>query len=323
MLSVAVILYNPEQIGIEQVYVNIMSYAEFINKQYNGRVYLIDNSPLYSQERESYLKTIPGSFYYHNKNQGGIAGAQNFACNKAIQDGYEWIMTMDQDSNFEKEDLDYYLQLFTEWQLQDSSAKSFTPRVYFADGAIPTFTKLIRFKILSPIKRIILRQKNLQKAGTPVNMHDWKGPEIEYPTLFVPASANIINLKIWEQLGKFDESLIIDQVDNDFNIRLTDAGYKIIKFNKPAFSHYLGEKKFTIFNKHTPHYNSFRLYYIFRNHLIMINRYPKYQKEYKKILKYFIIENCIFNWKAISNIFLFLKAYKDYQYYVKQDANNK
>ncbi len=310
-LAVAVILYKPESIGLEVVRKNIESYADFIYTQVRGGVYIIDNTPASNSVREECFKKIPGAFYYHNKNDGGIAGAQNYACKKALEDGFEWIMTMDQDSSFDEKNLSEYIKLFSEYSEKDSKAKSFTLRVHRIDRDILSLPEIVRFKILSPIKRKLLR---LDSSKMPVPGSEfYNGPAIDYPELFIPASTNIISLSVWQKLGGFDESLFIDQVDNDFSIRLTDSGYKIVRFNDIVFSHKLGEKKFTIMTKHQPHYDSFRLYYIFRNHLVMLKRYPKHRDAYSHQLKWFIVENLVFSWAALKNILIFIRAYKDYK----------
>ena len=49
---------------------------------------------------------------------------------------------------------------------------------------------------------------------------------IEYPERVI-ASGNIINLQAWNKVGRFDNSLFIDEVDHDFCHRLTQEKYKI------------------------------------------------------------------------------------------------
>lgn len=324
-LAVAVILYKPEKISLEKICNNIISYADFIyDKNGKGGVYIIDNSPNCSEELLTHLRN-KGYYYYQNKNIGGIAGAQNFACRKALEDGFKWLMTMDQDSFFNQENLSAYINYFYKYS-EDSKIKSFSLRVHRNNTDIMSLSeiilkKYIRYKILSPLKRKLLR---IDSSKIPVAGSDfYDGPCIDFPKLFVPASANIINLDVWKELGGFDESLFIDQVDNDFSIRLTTAGFKIIRFNNIFFYHQIGEKKYSIMTKRQPYYDSFRLYYVFRNHLIMLFRYPKYKKIYRRELKWFIIENLVFNWRSLYNFFIFIRAFKDYKKYIKNSCFHK
>ena len=312
-IAAAVILYNPESIGLENVMKNIMTYANEIIDA-GGKCYIIDNTPVFSETRALFFQENPHFFYYHNKNINGIAGAQNFACNKAIKDGFSWIMTMDQDSFFEENNISEYLKLVSSYIETDKLATSFTLWMHKNNREILSLAELVRYKILSPLKRKLLKMdtSKLHKPGSEF----YTGDNITFPVLYVPASANIINLSVWKLIGGFDESLFIDQVDNDFSIRLVERGFKIVKFNDVRFSHYVGEKRFTIMKKHQPYYNSFRLYYIFRNHMIMLHRYPKFNSEYRKQLKWFIEEYCILSFSAPKNIFIFLRAYKDYKKFI-------
>ena len=277
-------------------------------------IYIVDNSP--NTSNYEFFKDIPNSSYYHNKNKGGIAGAHNLGCKKAAEAGFDWVMLMDQDSRFEPENFRKYLSLFSEYAEKDGKAKSFTLRMRNANRNILSLQELARYKILSPLKRKIMHDKNktYHKAGSEF----YDGSPITFPHIFVLASANIINLPVWRELGGFDESLFIDQVDNDFCIRLVARGYKIVRFNEIVFSHSVGEKHFSILKKRQPLYNSFRLYYIFRNHFIMYERYHKYRFAYRRLIKDFFIDNCIFSVFCIRNLCIFIRAYKDYKKYMKQ-----
>ena len=81
-------------------------------------------------------------------------------------------------------------------------------------------------------------------------------------------SASLTKVKIWEQVGGFDESLFIDLVDYDFSIRVRREGYKIIQDQNVAIQHelgnleekILGQKKILVGN-----HNPIRHYYYVRN----------------------------------------------------------
>lgn len=72
---------------------------------------------------------------------------------------------------------------------------------------------------------------------------------ISYPQTEVAASCNVINLAAWESINGFDDEFFIDQVDNDFSIRLCNAGYKILRFNNVSVNHNIGEFKFSMIIK--------------------------------------------------------------------------
>jgi rhamnosyltransferase len=92
-LAACVILYNPD----DSVVGNVLSYADSVDK-----IWLIDNSdytttsiePLLSNEKVEYIR-LQQNF--------GIAYALNRACELAMQQQFEWILTMDQDSSIDSE----------------------------------------------------------------------------------------------------------------------------------------------------------------------------------------------------------------------------
>ena len=120
-LAAVVIWYNPLEIGEEKIIQNIFSYSSYCEKNY-----IVDNS---SDLHEELAKKIPNSIYISNKNVGGIAGGQNRGCERALNDGFEWAMTMDQDSIFEPKQVKEYIRLVEEYIPTDEKAVSFGPKI--------------------------------------------------------------------------------------------------------------------------------------------------------------------------------------------------
>ena len=187
-LAAVVIWFNPLEIGEEKIIQNILSYSSYCEK-----IYIVDNS---ADLHEELAKKITNSIYISNKNVGGIAGGQNRGCERALNDGFEWAMTMDQDSIFEPKQIREYIRLVEEYIPTDEKAVSFGPSIKNLNETLH-WTKWIRLNILSPIKRKILGKR--WKPQPPKPLFD----KVER----VIASANIINLVEWKKVGKFDEIL--------------------------------------------------------------------------------------------------------------------
>lgn len=292
-IAAVIILYKPQD-SLEFINKNLLTYSEYFNK-----IYLIDNSP----EITSSFVHLEKIFYFHNKNKGGIAGAQNIGCSKALEDGFEWCMTLDQDSYFLPETLEKYFKLWIE-NISPENV-SFNIRIKPPRKIRLPLNKLIRYKILSPIKRKLLNIKDLPPAGS-----DVEELPVSYPKKVI-ASGNIINLKVWKEVGKFDEVLFIDEVDNDFCFRLIRKGYRILRFNNLKMIHQIGDYQFQLIRKKYSYHSSFRLYYIFRNHYVIMKRYPEYKKEYRKELHGYLVDNILKSIHPIKNFMIFLKARKD------------
>lgn len=300
-LSATVILYNPQEIGISNVIKNIRSWSLYCKK-----IYVIDNTPYLTQATKDICNSIENSFYIYNGNRGGIAGAQNKACEQAIKDGFDWIMTMDQDSCFDSNETRKYIQLVEEYILKDKRNVSFGPKIKNLNESV-YWTRKVRLKILSPIKRKVLRKK----------WHPRVEPDIKFPDKII-ASGNIINLNIWKMAGGFDEFLFIDEVDFDMCHKIIKLGYKIIQFNTIILKHRLGNKVFSLLPKHYGNYTEERTYHIIRNIYIESFRFPEYSKIYKKEIKKIFFDTCINTIHPISGLKIFFKAKKVALEYIKK-----
>lgn len=116
-----------------------------------------------------------------------------------------------------------------------------------------------------------------------------KAEKIEEP-LEVITSGSLINVQICKKMGGFLNDLFIDEVDNEFCLRLKINNYRIFKLNYISFEHTLGNKKF---NKKiiTYNYPPIRYYYIIRNTLYVANKYKAYFPEL-----YCHKHNCVKKW---------------------------
>ncbi|MEO7776817.1 MAG: glycosyltransferase, partial [Fibrobacteria bacterium] len=89
----AVILFNPA----EDVFGNIESYAPFVKL-----LIVIDNSPSKNHALADKIKGSWNSVIIANGENLGLAAALNQAASIAREKGFEWLLTMDQDSRFEQ-----------------------------------------------------------------------------------------------------------------------------------------------------------------------------------------------------------------------------
>lgn len=99
-----VILYHPD---VSKTIEYILTYARQLNK-----LYIYDNSEPFSVDMSKELAqlNINHEFIYSGKNEG-ISKRLNEAALKAFRDGYDYLLTMDQDSYFEQVYFEQYLRL--------------------------------------------------------------------------------------------------------------------------------------------------------------------------------------------------------------------
>lgn len=118
-LCSATVWYNPDKSCVE----NILTYSSAV-----GKCYIIDNS---SFDNGILAAQIKNCVYISNLDNLGIATALNIGCKKALADGFEWCMTMDQDSSWEQTELEKYLTAIS--SLQSDVCVSFVPVISFSN----------------------------------------------------------------------------------------------------------------------------------------------------------------------------------------------
>lgn len=186
----------------------------------------------------------------------GIAAAQNIGMSFFFNKRFDWVMMLDQDSVVP---LNTINEMENSPKFQDLSTGILT--MQYCD---PNWTKE--------------QQKHeLKSVNAPDDLR-----------LRVISSGNLVRVKVWNSVGGFDEWMFIDQVDFDFDAKVTLLGYKIWKLNNLVMQHEVGKVingKFTLLKllklppekllySHTP----IREYYINRNLIVYSKRYQNYPK---------------------------------------------
>lgn len=207
----------------------------------------------------------------------GVAKALNMGLNYAHSKGYKWLLTMDQDSYFSSSQIKKFISAFNEIEHEDLA-------------------------IFSPLYNSNHLQKNQDKIHNTTQ-------------LLVMTSGNIINVHYALKIGAFDENLFIDEVDHDFCLRLSEAGYKVIQNNNCYLHHTLGKKHH---KKDVNLYSSKRLYYMLRNYLYLRDKHKNsssyfFKKRNRYLLKFFIKQLIYTEGRKIAHLKMLYLGYKDYK----------
>jgi rhamnosyltransferase len=265
-IAACVILYHPKENDLK----NILSYLSKVDK-----LYIYDNT-------ENKKTVIP--FENHNKivyfsdcENKGLSIRLNQACNQAISDGYDFLMTMDQDSSFITENLNNYF----------NDIKNYSNKANVGIFGLEYSTE----NRISNTKNIITDEVHA-----------------------LITSGSVINLNHFDNVGGFDENLFIDGVDFDYCFAILKKGLKCILFKNNSINHSLGIKKkrasiktLYLIKKEKQLHSPIRIYYIIRNMLYLEKKYgllfPEFILERKKRYSSQIISNMLYS----KNIFIILK----------------
>ena len=166
---------------------------------------LVDNTGVASLELSS-LKGKDVSLI-HNHSNLGLGKALNQGCQAALELGFEWVVTLDQDSLLDDEFLQIMLQ---GWHQSEEKPVIFGCN-YFS------------------VSRDAYKIKPGQKTAT-------------RPLKTVITSGSLMHLGSWSSLGQFREDFFIDAIDHEFCLRVRGAGYGVRINCRPSMQHTIGEE---------------------------------------------------------------------------------
>lgn len=268
-----VVLYNPNETLIQ----NIDSYISNIDT-----LFVIDNSDTKTPSIIDKMLHNPKIHYIDNHGNQGIANALNIGANEAIKMGYEWLLTMDQDSKVLPSMLINMLQCYQKHSSENIGMLS----PYHANRFFP-----------------------ISKNPNPCN-----------EVLVAMTSGNLLNLNAFMSVGPFWESLFIDHVDTEYCLRLWDRGYKILQVNHAILDHKVGDLKLHKIGKKTffsTNHSPIRKYYVYRNGSFVLDLYKKKFPEYcKKLRARYWIDAFIvlfYETKKIAKFKMMFRGYLDYK----------
>lgn len=242
-ICAGIVLFNPE---INRLKDNIYS----IIKQVPLLV-LIDNKSDNIDQVKDLIKNIKNIILIENCENKGIAQALNVILEVSYKQGYDWVLTLDQDSVADKHLVEKYKEFIIKHN-EISNAACLT-----CDIIDRNFSSNISHKYFDYVDYCI-------------------------------TSGSLMNITYTLEVGGFDESLFIDKVDTDICMNLTSKGYKIVKIGYKGLLHEIGHarqinilfRKWELYN-HAP----FRRYYMCRNASYLLKKYHN-----KKSLKIFLKE---------------------------------
>lgn len=233
---VSIITYNPDIQKLSKNINSILALQDGIN------ILIIDNASDNVAEICSLIACHDNIGIIKNDKNSGIAYALNQAMHDAENNGFEWVLTCDQDSVLPENLLKEYKNVIDKFNVA-----IVCPKIYDVNA-----------------NRFI----------------DYKKTDGEFTEVDgCITSGSLVNTMAWKAVCGFDDFMFIDGVDFDFCYRLRAKNYKIIRANNVILEHEIGRSEIRRFfwkKVNVQNHNAFRKYYIMRNRV-----YCDY-KHYKK-----------------------------------------
>lgn len=272
-IAATVILYNPNEIVLN----NLKSYIDQVD-----HVFAIDNSEIINHAITSQITGNPKITYINNNGNQGIAHALNVGANKAIEMGYKWLLTMDQDSQATPLMIMHILKCI---ESKDSATIGIISP-YHANKFYP----------------ISDQTDACSKAITPMT------------------SGNLLNLDVYQKVGPFLNEFFIDHVDTEYSLRLHQNGFSLLYANRAILNHNVGElgqHRFLWKKLFSTNHSPIRKYYVFRNAGYIIDQYENDFPEITQKIKdrYWIdpIIVLLYEKQKLAKLKMMIRGYLDYK----------
>jgi rhamnosyltransferase len=223
-----------------------------------------------------------------NNQNFGISYALNQGIRLAKIKGFEWVVTLDQDSLLTKDNIEILRKEVLDLRLK------YGPKVTSIGPSIVPFNT----------QNVDLQSMSLLK------------PSEKVTTLIT--SGNLIEIKCIFDVGGYDNRLFIDSVDFDLSLRLKQRGYLQFRSKNAKLFHSIGQTitiKILFFKFKIITHNKIRKYYMSRNHIFILKKF--FWKEtffcLKKILFFglFMIQATVLEKNGFSNLKTILKGLFD------------
>ena len=249
-ICAGIVLYNP---SIEKLNKNISAIISQVRK-----VVLVDNGSNNIKEIEQSLSL--NSLFRNkieiikNQNNLGIGKALNQILDFSIREGFDWFLTLDQDSICRDGLVDKYITVINQ----------------LSDYKIGQITCNIEDEKLGEIEQEQFLNIDFIEVSSCIT------------------SGCINNVKAVEKVGRFNEKLFIDGVDIEISLRLREYGFSVLKINYDGLKHSLGEGRIVRFlgvNVPLTYHAPWRSYYMRRNFIYIAKRYYSGIKKITSILK--------------------------------------
>lgn len=277
-----IVSYNPDR-GIEKCFNSLINQVD--------KMFIVDNGS--NGDRIKILKELKNSnankvdLILNNENLG-IATALNVGIKKALNEGYDWVITMDQDSKANDNMIEKMFEVYEGINLDE------------------------RKDILSIFPNFVDERVQSIQENSEIKTYEYVDAEI--------TSGNLLKTEVFDKVGFFDDSLFIDLVDTDFCMRLNEKNIKMIKVRDAILYHNLGESQavksgFLKFN--TSNHSAIRRYYMTRNRFYTWEKYKDLNSftlnRDKMLFKKEFVKVILGEKDKVNKIKMIFRGYKDYK----------
>lgn len=283
-----------------------IDFYKCFNTVYNQveKVIIVDNGS--EKETVDVLNEIQKQYstveIVYNKRNEGIATALNTGIEYAIENNYEWVLTMDNDSEATNNMLSSMKTVYESIDLKERK------------DIVSIFP--------SHVEKGYGKYENIKESDLNNLKFDFIEAEI--------TSGNLVKTEVFKALGLLEDRLFIDLVDVEICLRLLKNNLRMIKVEGAVLLHSLGNStKRKILTKEVAvtNHSALRRYYITRNRLEIWKMYKGLDCQYLKNSRKDFIKEAVtlvlFEKEKVAKIKAIRDGIRDYRKNIFGKANLK
>lgn len=261
-----IVTYNPDLLRLDDNITSIYSQVDVIVIVDNHSNNLSDICVLLEKYNKINLIKLQSNF--------GIAYAQNQICNFAMDNNFDWVLVLDQDSLCP-------VNIISEYR---------------------KYSSIPNVGMLCPL---------VNDINSGIDSNSISTNEVDEVNLCI-ASASALKISAWKEVGGFYEPFFIDSVDFDMCMVLRKAGYKIIRINNVILLHEVGHSKKVRFlgkEHQILNHSALRYYYMYRNLFLLSKRHHSVGKFMRTNVLRFLMINIYEDHRLIKDLMIIKGLY--------------
>jgi rhamnosyltransferase len=209
-------------------------------------VIIVDNGS--NPEQLAMLREISaqhGAELLLNHTNLGVGTALNRGVGRAIEQGYSWVLTLDQDTQVYPDLIESLCRVYTAYPRAEQIGIIGTNNHDANTGQLRFVRERLDKGFYEEVKVTI-------------------------------TSGSLMSVAAYKAIGPFREDFFIDGIDHEYCLRLIEQDFKVLLSLYPGMVHAIGTQKVHRFMGKTPiaeNYAPFRHYYLTRNRLLLARRF--------------------------------------------------
>lgn len=252
-ISTIIVTFNPGS--------KIKDTIDKLNNQVE-KIFIIDNNSNKKEKIIELNKYKKVEVIYNDKNIG-LAAAQNIGIKKSIDEKFEWILFLDDDSEIEDNFIEKLKKGYYSYKDKDKLG-ILAPNILFRN---------LEKKIAYPVKSKVF-----------IKRIKFNGQKYIDDVMFVISSGSLIKIDMIKKIGLFKECFFVDHIDVEYCLRVNSNNYKIRVVESSKLYQKVGNtsyKKIWKIKIYPTNHNPQRQYTKFRNAIWTWKKY--FFKEFKYV----------------------------------------